>query len=354
MKVGIQYPLMVPDVDDASIQRRYQEFFDDVSWVDEHGYDAIWVTEHHFSNYSVTSSPLLLLAKAAQITTRVRLGTAILVLPIWDPVRLVADVSTLDVISEGRLELGIGRGYQPHELRGFGQDPQRSRERFEEAVEVMLQLFDTPDATFHGQHFNIPVPVTVLPRPKQQPRPPIWMAASSPESIKFAAAKGFHFMTPTTWTTPELAIQREFIAECIREAGESPVDRHFEANRFVYCGTDEEELERAMKAASWQTTAGKELLQGAMPVRGVNPVSAGSALADAAVRDRVIAGSPDEIVAQFEALADAGVTYVLVQFRFGGLSADFAARSMRRFTDEVLPRLESIRSRALTPATAEV
>lgn len=354
MKFGIQYPLMLSDIDERSVLRRYGEFFDEVEWVDRQGFDSIWITEHHFSNYSVSPSPLLLLAQAAQRTRTVRVGTAVLVLPLWDPVRLVADVSTLDVLTEGRVDLGIGRGYQPHESWGFGQDPAKGREVFEEAVRLILQLFDQSDTTFHGTHFDVPVPVTVVPRPVQQPRPPMWMAASSPPSVRFAARHGFHFMAPTTWSAPELAVRRDFIADCLAEVGGSAEGREFQANRFVFCGTDEDEIQTAIRASALQTTVSKTMLQGHTPLGGINPPDYGPLTVEETVRERFLIGSPDEIVTQLETLADAGITYIQGLFRYGDLSAELARRSLERFAAEVLPRLDGIVARPLVvPAPAQ-
>lgn len=350
MKFGIQYPLMLPEVDEEAVLRRYGEFFDEVEWVDKQGFESIWITEHHFSNYSVSSAPLLLLARAAERAKTVRIGTAVLVLPLWDPVRLVADLSTLDVLTGGRLEIGIGRGYQPHESWGFGQDPATGRDRFEEAVQLILQLFEKPDTTFHGSHFHVPVPVTVLPRPLQRPRPPVWMAASSPDSIRFAAQHGFHFMAPTTLAPPELAVRREFIAASISQAGATADGLEFETNRFVYCGTDDEETRQAIRASALQTNVSKLLLQGHTPVGGLNPVDHGSAEVESAVRDRFLIGNPDQVVAQLEALADVGITYVQGLFRYGDLPAGTARKSLELFAREVLPRVAGIRARSLTVA----
>ncbi|MGW2651464.1 LLM class flavin-dependent oxidoreductase [Streptomyces sp. NPDC001393] len=347
MRIGLQYPIVVSELGPDTVQARYQEFFREVQWANDTEFDGIWVTEHHFSNYSVTSSPLLLLTQAAALAPNLRVGTAILVLPIWDPVRLVADVSTLDSITGGRFDLGIGRGYQPHEFKGFGVDPQKSRELFEESVELILQLFTKPDSTFAGQHHQVEAPVTVLPRPTQTPHPPIWMAASSPDSIKFAAKNNFHFMTPTFWTREELGIQRQFIEKCVEDYGTNVQGLEYEANRFVYCGTDPEELQAAVRASAWQTRLSKSLLQGATPVHGVNPEPGdidGEPVANA-LSDRLLAGTPDQVIEQLHELGEVGITYVLAQFRFGNLPVEIADRSRELFAREVLPHVADIKSR---------
>jgi len=352
MRVGLQY--IVPMAEGAdSVRERYEEAFNDLKWADSRGFHAFWITEHHFSNYSVTSSPLLILSKAAQVAPTLRLGTSILVLPIWDPVRLVADVSTLDVLTSGRVELGIGRGYQPHEIRGFGQDPDKLRERFEEAVDLILQLFNQPDRTFKGKHYHVDVPVTVLPRPYQKPHPPIWMASSSPESVRYAAKMGFNFMTPTAWTKTELGVQRDFIEQCILEFGTHWKGRQYEANRFIYCGDDEEGVTKALDACSWQLSLAGDLRKGSVPNRGINPPPTDQVFTNEVMRQRLIYGTPDQIVQQLEGLADSGITYILAQFRFGHLPANLAVTSMHRFAAEVLPRLGAIKSRPLMTQNVE-
>jgi alkanesulfonate monooxygenase SsuD/methylene tetrahydromethanopterin reductase-like flavin-dependent oxidoreductase (luciferase family) len=346
MKIGLHYTIPVAE-DQASIGSRYDAVFRDVEWADGKGFNALWLTEHHFSNYSVTPSPLLLLTKAAEVSKHMRVGTGILVLPLWDPIRIVADISTLDVLSRGRVDLGIGRGYQPHELRGFGQEMSEGRERFEEAVDLILQLFNEPDETFWGKHYNVPVPVTVLPRPIQQPHPPIWMAASNPDSIRYGARKGFHLMTPTLWSVPEIKVQRDFIEQCIRETGAHGEGREFSANRFIYCGSDEEGVSRALSACAWQSALAASLRQGGIPDKGINPLPSRVAHSDSVMSKRLVYGTPDQIVKQMEDLADAGVSTVLAQFHFGDMPTKLSDDSMKRFASEVLPRLHRIRSRPL-------
>jgi alkanesulfonate monooxygenase SsuD/methylene tetrahydromethanopterin reductase-like flavin-dependent oxidoreductase (luciferase family) len=238
------------------------------------------------------------------------------------------------------VDLGIGRGYQPHEFLGFGKDPTKSRELFEEAVEAILQIFTKKDATFEGKYYRVATPVTLLPEPTQRPYPPIWMASSSPDSIRYAAAKGFHFMTPTTWTTPELAVQYEFIQECVAQAGGTMEGREFEANRFVFCGTNQRDLDTAIKEGVWISQLSQSLLRGAVPVEGINPaLPAPSESAAASIRERIIAGTPDQIITQLRHLGDAGVTCVLCQFQFGRLPEEISKRSRELFANEVLPHV---------------
>ncbi|MCK9900265.1 luciferase [Parafrankia colletiae] len=338
MRVGLGYLNMAPAGDSATARSIYADFLHDARWAEDRGFAGIWVTEHHFSTYSLTSSPLLLLAQAAAAAPRLRLGTSILVLPFWDPVRLAADVLTLDALSGGRFDLGIGRGYQPHEFLGFGRDPADNREIFAEAVDVVVQLFTQEDGDFKGRYFQIDAPVTLLPRPTQQPHPPIWMAATSPESLRFAADQGFHFMLPAVTTFEEIVERRRWI----EEAGGLPDGREFQVNRFVYLG-DEEGRERVVReiARQLQTSAG--LTNSVYPVLGAAPAPEEiDPAVEAKVRDILITGSADEVVDQFRALAETGITYVIAGFEFGYLDTGTARRSRELFATDVLPHLAEI------------
>ena len=161
MRIGITYLGMSQGIDEETTRQKYNEFFQQVEWANDKGFANIWITEHHFSTYSISASPLVLLAKAAAVAPDLRVGTGILVVPLWDPRRLAADVSTLDAITDGRVDLGIGRGYQPHEFAGFGQDLSESRARFEESVDLIIRLLTEVDTRHAGTYYDINAPVTV-------------------------------------------------------------------------------------------------------------------------------------------------------------------------------------------------
>ncbi len=124
----------------------------------------------------VGANPLLLIARAAATAPRVRFGQAVLVSPFWHPIRLAEDIATTDLLTGGRLDIGLGRGYQPLEFHGFDTLQDRSRAMFEEHFELMRLAWTQDDFTFSGRHYTVPTPITVLPRPLQQPHPPIWLA----------------------------------------------------------------------------------------------------------------------------------------------------------------------------------
>lgn len=341
MRVGLGYLNMAPAGDAATAQATYDDFFHDVQWADDKGFAGIWVTEHHFSTYSLTSSPLLLLAKASALAPRLRFGTSIIVLPFWDPVRLAADVLSLDSLSSGRFDLGIGRGYQPHEFLGFGRNPEDNRAVFEESVDVITQLFNEEDKDFTGKFFRIDAPVTLLPRPTQQPHPPIWMAATSRESLAFAAKRGFHFMLPAVTTYEDVVERKAWIEEETAATG-GLGDREFQVNRFVYCGEDEESRREVVREIARQLQTSAALTRGTYPVDGDAPTPAAiDPEFEAKAEGVLVAGAPEKVLAEFRRLQEAGITYVIAGFSFGYLRKEIAQKSMERFAAEVLPHLDA-------------
>ncbi|PPK66168.1 LLM class flavin-dependent oxidoreductase [Actinokineospora auranticolor] len=339
MRVGLGYLNMAPAGDAATTAASHADLFHDVRWAQDKGFAGIWITEHHFSTYSLTSAPLLLLAKASAIAPGLRLGTSIVVLPFWDPVRLATDALTLDALTGGRFDLGIGRGYQPHEFLAFGKQVTQNRALFEEALEVIMRVFTTEDFTFEGEHFRVDAPMTVLPRPTQTPHPPVWMAATSRESLRTAVRRGFNPMLPAVTTLPEIHERRRWILE---EGGD--LDRvEFQVNRFVYCGEDAESRELVVREIARQLMTSAGLTRGVHPVRGtaVTPDELDPAYLEKA-RGLLVSGSSDEVVARFRELVDAGITYVIAGFNFGYLPKEVALRSMETFASEVLPHVDRL------------
>ncbi|WP_236792309.1 LLM class flavin-dependent oxidoreductase [Amycolatopsis sp. GM8] len=339
MRIGIAYLSMSESTGRSASADKLAEFFTEVEWANDKGFSGIWITEHHFSTYSVSSSPLVLLAKAAQVAPDLRVGTALLVLPLWDPVRLAADVATLDVLSGGRFDFGVGRGYQPHEFLGLDRDFGRNREMFEEAIGLIRRLFTEDELMHDGPHYSIRAPVTLLPRPVQRPHPPIWMSATSPESLRFAARNGFNFLTGAG-ISPGEVLRRRAAADA-ELGGAVPAGREFSTSRYVYCGQSTEGRELAVREVCRQLQVSRSLARGAVPRYGCHPdpgAQLDRGLLDAAA-GALIAGGPDEVAEQIEALGRSGVTQVIGAFRYGALPRTVASDSIRLFAAEVLPRL---------------
>jgi alkanesulfonate monooxygenase SsuD/methylene tetrahydromethanopterin reductase-like flavin-dependent oxidoreductase (luciferase family) len=182
------------------------------------GYDKVWIAEHLFSNYGVVTSTQVYAAAIAQRTRRIRIGTAVVVVPFNHPLRTASDFALIDILSHGRLDFGIGRAYQPHEFRGIGVPMEQSREMFNEGIDIILKSWTEERFSFRGEFWTIPEPVEVLPKPIQQPHPPIYQATISPESFDQAARRGWHlqFASPFTYRTYREAWMDELERHCRR------------------------------------------------------------------------------------------------------------------------------------------
>ena len=202
MKFGIFYEHQLPRpwTPDAEYELFHQSL-DQIELADQLGLDYAWEVEHHFlEEYSHSSAPEVFLAAASQRTKQIRLGHGIIQLTTNHPARVAERVSTLDLVSRGRVELGLGEGQGPVELHPFGRRVRDKRDVWEEAVRVLVPCFTQESVEFHGQFFDFPAR-NVIPKPLQKPHPPLWVACSNIATIGKAGewgmgALGFTFVTP--------------------------------------------------------------------------------------------------------------------------------------------------------------
>ncbi len=184
MKFGLFYQM--PCADTQSEPMRYQETIAQVAHGDTLGFDCAWLAElHFFKPFSIMSSPLIVATAIAQQTKRIRLGIAVNLLPLWHPLRSAEDGATVDILSNGRLEFGVGRGAIPVHFNGFNVSREESRDRFEEALDIIKTAWTSESFSYTGQHYQVPQ-TSVVPKPLQKPHPPIRVAANSPDTAVFA------------------------------------------------------------------------------------------------------------------------------------------------------------------------
>jgi len=188
MKFGLHYQL--PCHDGQSAVQRYRDTIEQAAHAEALGFESVWPVEQHFdTDLSILSAPLLMLAAVAERTRTLRLGIAIILLPLSHPVRMAEEIATLDVISNGRVEFGIGRGSLPEHFTGFGISQSENRDRFLEGLEIILKAWGNERLSYHGQFFDIE-DLSVVPKPVQQPHPPIRVAANSPETFELMGRMG--------------------------------------------------------------------------------------------------------------------------------------------------------------------
>ena len=191
MKIGLFYQIQVPKPWSADSEaKRIWEALEQITYAEEMGFHSVWFSEHHFRpEWSHNSAPDLTLAAISQRTSRIRLGIGVVLAPIHHPLHTAVRMATLDILSHGRVDVGIGRTGYPYQLTPFGSDLKDARGMWREYAEVLPKIWTEETVSHQGRYYQIP-PREVLPKPLQKPHPPLWSACSSEETTRLAAGMG--------------------------------------------------------------------------------------------------------------------------------------------------------------------
>jgi alkanesulfonate monooxygenase SsuD/methylene tetrahydromethanopterin reductase-like flavin-dependent oxidoreductase (luciferase family) len=297
------------------------------------GYDAVWLAEHHFADYSVCPSVHMMGTLVAGRTTRLRIGTGVSLAAFYHPLRLAEEVALLDLLSAGRVNWGAGRGFDPTEFALFGVPVKDSGELFHEAVEIVQAAWTSERLNWAGRHWMFE-DVEVLPKPVQQPHPPIWLAAGSEGSIRWAAARGYSILLGPHSTFAENAAHGELYRTTLEASGHSPAGRDLPMARMIAVAPSDEEARRiAREGAGW--IAGAYINKSKV----TNPAAAAQQfmlmepqrLLDRYVEEVVIHGTPDRVAGEIERLREEMRLEYL-------MCVPLSHTSFLSFTESVLPR----------------
>ncbi|MEE9279777.1 MAG: LLM class flavin-dependent oxidoreductase [Myxococcota bacterium] len=318
---------------------------------EESGFDSIWPAEHHFTEYGYCASPALSLAAIAAQTKRVRLGSGVVVLPLNHPLRVAEDFAFLDQLSDGRVDLGVGRGYQPLEFQRYGVEQSTTRQQFHEALDVIRQAWTKGRVDFDGEHFHFDN-VPVRPAPLQQPHPPIWMAALSQETFELAGRYGLNLLYGSVFgLSPEAAGERRRdYHRGLAAGGHSAADKKSGCLIMVYVADSMEAAREEFRdPVLWYY---RTISQYVAPKKGEPPVKSYEmyeAFRDVAAsvgwdmlleREAVICGEPDFVAERLLKYQEIyGFTDLLCWTRLGGLDHKKVLHSMELMRDKVIPRL---------------
>ena len=232
------------------LEQVYERALQRIVVMDRSGYDAVWLAEHHFTTYSVCPSVHLMALEAAHRTTNLRIGTAVSLAALYHPLRLAEEVALLDVLTGGRVNWGAGRGFERLEFDAFGVPLDETAPRFREAVEVVLAAWTNDRLTYHGKFWDFDE-IEVLPKPQQQPHPPTWVAATSPEAISWAAAGGYSILMDPHASFGEIGEKYDrYVADMAANGHPAPVDTPM-ARLVAVAATDDAAEEVARAGAAW-------------------------------------------------------------------------------------------------------
>jgi luciferase family oxidoreductase group 1 len=304
------------------------------------GFRNVWLAEHHFSTYGYLSRPAQLATFIAAKTTRLRVGTAVIVVPLHHPLVIAEEVATLDLLSGGRLDLGLGRGYQHYEFERLGLELESGRARWDESIDILLRAFAGKPFTYDGKLFKIPE-TSVFPQPLQKPHPPIWITAQSPDSVEAAVRRGFNVLTGGFGVPIErMAEFRRLFDRMVAEV-KPPRPLEVGVQRAVYVTHDEADARAAAEEARWNMRVTLSLRHHYERVEGGRavPVPAAKEPDVDDLLDRfLVIGTPDTVVRQIRRIREAvGITHFNCSFWFGDLGQARVLRSMELFAREVMP-----------------
>lgn len=328
-----------------SVPQYFANFLEITQRAEELGFDSVWVSEHHFTRYGgILPRPQVLLAAMAERTKKIRIGTAVSLVPFDNPIRAAEDFALVDVLSGGRLDFGVGRGFFAFEYNGIGVSQDESRQRLEEGVEVILRAWQEERLTFAGQFTNV-ADLTTLPRPLQKPHPPVYAAALSPESYEWAARKGYNILQvpyplPIEVTKGQIAGYKTKL----RQYGHSVADKEVIAVLHTYVG----ETARKAKEEAEGPLMNYIGLVGALAPTTVksDQYKAYTQIAptmksltyDVLYNERTVIGDPDQVIAKLEHFQRELTLDQFIYFlNWGGMEHKQVVQSMERFARYVLP-----------------
>jgi alkanesulfonate monooxygenase SsuD/methylene tetrahydromethanopterin reductase-like flavin-dependent oxidoreductase (luciferase family) len=361
MKFGMFY--LFSDFGNIPQDQIFHEVLDEIAYAEELGFDSVWLPEHHFAVYGMLGNPLTFAAAIAQRTTRMKIGTAIMVLPFQHPLRVAEDAALVDALSGGRLLLGLGRGYQPPEFHGFGIPQEDSSAMFVESFEILRRALSGEKFTYDGQFWKIEEPTEIFPKPIQKPHPPFYLASVSSKSVEVAARHGMPLLRSPQFSDLD-AVKATFddYRERMREFGHDPDALDQPLSVRTYVAPTDEEAKAETPHLVWFYHLLATLLPGApgrpMPSAGYenyprDPLALSEVTVDDVWNRGTCFGSPERVIDLMKRYMHAcGTTSFMVQMRIGGLEHDKVLRSMQLFAEHVMPALEEEEARMTAAAQA--
>ncbi|HUK60565.1 MAG TPA: LLM class flavin-dependent oxidoreductase [Stellaceae bacterium] len=317
----------------------YRDYIAYVREAEKLGFGSVFIVEHHFTGFGQVSASLNILSYLAAMTERIRLGTAVVVLPWHNPVLVAEQAATLDLLSDGRLDFGVGKGYRDYEFAGFCVPQAEATERFDEAMEVIRKAWTAQHGRFshHGKRWNFEN-VVVEPAPVQQPHPPFWLGAGSEESIRRGAREGYNLLLDQIGST-DLTIARvkAFRDEC-QKIGRPYHPTMVGATRGLQILRNDGEREKALEVRYniLKNIGGLARGPGAARYSNLKDESGPPLEVD----DAPLLGTVKEIVARLKKLEAGGVEHVLL------VDPRPSVEALRIFASEVMPEFAAAKATA--------
>lgn len=300
------------------------------------GFDTLWVHEHH-SQSMAYPAPLMTLSVLAHHTQRIALGTNMVLLPLYHPLRVAEEAAMLDVLSNGRLILGLSAGYAPDEYQAFGVSLRQRGRRMEEGLALIRAVLTQSTVTLQGEHFRIEN-FSLFPRPLQQPAPPIYVGALADAAIRRAARFGDGYVLSAGSSIEQIGERIPFFRQAVRAVGADPERKTVALNRVVHIAKD-----RASKIQAQQFFAEHFLhlydTWGHEDIQNFDERVRGYA---ETCRQHFIIGEASECIEQVHQYAELGVQHLACLMAFCNPEPAWVEQSMRRFAEDVMPHCRAL------------
>jgi luciferase family oxidoreductase group 1 len=307
------------------------------------GYRNVWLGEHHFSTYGLLSRPCQFATYIAAKTTRIRVGTAVIVVPLHHPLIIAEEIAMLDILSGGRLDIGLGRGYQRYEFERFGLKLDAGGGRWDESIDILMKSFAGKPFSYDGKLFQIPE-TSVYPQPLQRPHPPIWITAQSEYAIDSAVRRGFNVLTGGFGVpTERLAEFNRIFDRVVNEVKPAKPPR-VGVQRAVYVTKDAADAREAAEQARWNMRVTLSLRNNYEQVENGKAVAIpakSEPTIDELIDRYLVIGTPNTVIRQINQVKElVGITHFNCSFWFGDMDQARILRSMELFAKEVMPAVE--------------
>jgi len=328
LRIGVSYDFRNPVNSGVSDAHLYAEILEQVKWLDQIGADMVWFTEHHFVEDGYLPSWVPVAGAMAAVTSHVRFGTDICLMPFNHPIRLAEDLAVLDNISGGRVDIGLGMGYAPHEFRGFGFPPSRRVSLMNEGIEVLQQCFTGERFSYHGKRYQFE-DVIIKPGYVQKGGPPIWLAAMS-EPVALRAA---HYDTNFL---PQGLRKKSFDpwVEALQSTDRKTSDKRVGIIRSILVTDD--------RSADWPVIRAAEKYRMELYNRFFEESGEGFGETGEPVPQTWVVGDVEHCVAELKSfIREFGITDIVTMAVPPGLRADQMGDSLQLLFSEVVPRLKA-------------
>ncbi|MEP7456361.1 LLM class flavin-dependent oxidoreductase [Phyllobacterium sp. SB3] len=342
MKFGL-FSLMPVRDQSTSNSKVLHDTFDMVDLAEQAGFETAWFSEHHFSNYSISPSPILMASHVAARTKKIKVGTAVIILPLYNPMRVAQEIAMLDLQSEGRAVIGFGGGYQHYEFERFGVPIADKTERFLEYWDVVEDALRKQHVDYRGKYIEVPDTHFLL-APAQKPFPPFFVATTHPDILDRAVKSGATVFTSGTWLGTEgLLNNRKKIQDALVSKGHAPDALPLAVQQYIHVTDSKAEAREAAEGVRYTARVLAALGQsGATVTNGfIQPKQLVNEPSLETFEKNIIIGDAEYVAERISKDIELlNPVHYSCYFHFGGMESGRAKRSLEKFGSHAMPLIE--------------